>query len=373
MARVLMAEPLKHFFDERLVRRIAATFRASFGGFPAERFVAEASEGLAALELLDRGRHIARALGRALPDDFLRAVDILLRSLDAAPSREGGAMSSFFYLPHTIFVAERGLDYFEPSMRALHALTQRFTAEFSIRFFLLRDPERTLERLRLWSTDESRHVRRLVSEGTRPRLPWAVRLPAFIEDPSPVLALLEVLKDDPEEYVRRSVANNLNDIAKDHPDLAVEVCKRWSEGAGKERAWIVRHALRWLVKQGHPGALSVFGAGKRSEAQIERAKVSPRRVRLGERVDFSCEIVAGSTETERLVVDYVVHYPGASGKIRPKVFKLRAINLPPGGREQLSGTISLVDLTTRKHHPGEHRIDLRVNGVDMPLGAFTAR
>ena len=365
-----MAEPLKFFFDERLVRRIAASIQAAWPAFPARAFITEAKAGLDDKELKERGRHIAAALGRALPADFERAVDILLRSLEAPAAREGGAMASFFYLPHVTFVAERGLDHFEASMRAQHALTQRFTAEFSIRPFLLRDPDRTLARLRAWATDPNVHVRRLVSEGTRPRLPWAERLPAFIADPTPVLELLELLKDDPELYVRKSVANNLNDITKDHPDRVVALCRRWSEGAGAGRTWIVRHALRWLVKRGHSGALALFGASAAPEVVIERASVTPARVALGKEVRYGCEIVSRAGAPQRLVVDAVVHYAGASGKTRPKVFKLRTLDLSPSARERIEGGISLVDLTTRRHYPGEHRIELRINGVDLPLGRF---
>ncbi|MDC3987972.1 DNA alkylation repair protein [Polyangium jinanense] len=367
-----MAEPLKNFFDERLVRRIAASIQAAWPDFPARSFIAEARAGLDDKELKARGHHIAAALGRALPDDFERAVDILLRSLATPASRDEGAMSSFFYLPHLTFVAERGLDHFEASMRAQHALTQVFTAEFSIRPFLLRDPVRTLARLRTWATDPSTHVRRLVSEGTRPRLPWAERLPAFIEDPTPVLELLELLKDDPEAYVRNSVANNLNDIAKDHPDRVVALCRRWMEGAGPGRTWIVQHALRWLVKRGHPGALALFGASAAPEIVLECASVTPPKVSLGEEARFSCELVSRARSAQKLVVDAVIHYPGATGKSRPKVFKLRKIELLPSGRERIEGRVKLVDLTTRRHYPGEHRIELRINGVDFSLGQFLA-
>ena len=167
-------------------------------------------------------------------------------------------------MPHCFFVAEYGLDHFEPSMQAHYQLTQRFTAEFSIRPFLIKHTEATLARLRQWARDPNEHVRRLVSEGTRPRLPWASRLPAFQADPAPVLALLELLKDDPALYVRRSVANNLNDIGKDHPRVLMQTAQRWMRDATPERAWVVRHALRWAVKQGDPAALKVLGFGKKS-------------------------------------------------------------------------------------------------------------
>ena len=365
-----MAEPLKNFFDAHLVRRLAATFLDAAPNFPMERFVGEAVLGLSDKELLDRGRHIALALARALPSQYEEAIGILMRSLDAPLTRQGGSMSSFFYLPHTVFVAEYGLSHFELSMQAQHALTQRFTAEFSIRHFLLKDAERTLSTLRNWASDNNKNVRRLVSEGTRPRLPWAVRLPAFVQDPSPVLSLLEMLKDDPEEYVRRSVANSLNDIAKDHPDLAVEVCKRWLRDASPERTAIVRHALRWLVKRGHSGALSVMGAGERPRIRLESASVTPAKAGLGDEVLFGVELVSEVKKPQKLMVDYVVSYPGANGKLRPKVFKLKKLVVEGQKSARLEGRVSLVDLTTRKHHPGEHRIQLRVNGVDFEVGTF---
>jgi 3-methyladenine DNA glycosylase AlkC len=189
---------------------------------------------------------------------------VLLRSLTPPLTRtEGLGLGVFFYLPHVSFVAAYGLelsgnggrDPFEASMHAQHELTRRFTAEFSLRVFLRQEQQRTLDRLRQWTRDPDPHVRRLCSEGSRPRLPWAERIPAFVTDPRPTLPLLEALKDDPDLYVRRSVANHLGDIAKDHPDLAFEICARWVAGASEERKWLIRHAVRHPAKHGVKAAL----------------------------------------------------------------------------------------------------------------------
>lgn len=368
----VMAAPLKDFFDEQLVRRIAGTIAPVYPGFPAEAFVREATTGLSNLELLDRGKHIAEALAKTLPSDFERAADVLMRSLDVPVARAGGNMAPFFYLPHVTFVAKRGLDHFDASMRAQHALTQRFSAEFSIRYFILRDAERTLDVLRSWANDPNEHVRRLVSEGTRPRLPWAVRLPEFIKNPAPVLALIERLRDDESLYVRRSVANNLNDIAKDHPELVVKTCKEWLVGAGAERKWIVKHALRWLVKRGDKGAIALLGGGTTPKVRIESVQVIPEKPVLGSGVSLAFDLVSESTKSQDLMVDYVMHHPGASGKTRSKVWKLRRVTLEPKQRIRLEAKISLVDRTIRKHHPGTYRIDLRIGGLDLPLGSFEA-
>src|SRR4029453_10690801 len=205
--------------------------------------------GLDRLELLQRGWHLAEALQAFLPQPFAKAADVLVASL--GPELDGTeqfGMALFRYLPHVLFVQKYGLDDFEAAMQAQYELTNRFSAESSIRPYLAKHPEKTYARLVEWARDDNVHVRRLVSEGTRPRLPWAPRLPDFQKDPQPVIALLELLKDDPERYVQRSVPNNLNDIGKDHPEIAIDVCRRWMADATPARAWIVKHALRSLVK-----------------------------------------------------------------------------------------------------------------------------
>ncbi|MDZ4702003.1 MAG: hypothetical protein SH809_19995 [Rhodothermales bacterium] len=208
-----MAEPLKNQYGPEIPRKIAGMIAPVYPAFDREGFLQSALDGYEALELLPRGRHIAKALRRHLPDEYPAAIDLLIASL--GPKLEGTesfGMAPFLYLPHVFFVMDYGVDHFEPSMRAQYEITQRFSAEYSIRAYLEHHPEATLARLRQWVDDPSPHVRRLVSEGTRPLLPWASRLRAFQRDPSPVIELLELLKDDPELYVRRSVANNLNDI-----------------------------------------------------------------------------------------------------------------------------------------------------------------
>jgi 3-methyladenine DNA glycosylase AlkC len=363
-----MAEPLKTFFNARLVERLAAALHGVLPSFPRAAFVREATTGLEGHELLGRARHLSGAMQRALPRDYPSAVEVLVRSLGPELERtEGSGMEVFFYLPHVLFVAEHGLEHFEESMRAQYALTRRFTAEFSIRAYLERHPEKTLARLREWAADENVHVRRLVSEGTRPRLPWAPRLRAFQKDPRPVLALLEVLKDDPELYVRRSVANNLNDIGKDHPDVLVRVAKAWMKDAPPEREWLVRHALRSAIKRGEPAALEVLGARKPSGIEV-RATVLPKRASVGGTVDVRFEVANRSRKSQALVVDLAVYFQKASGEARPKVFKVRALTLEPGQVEEVGKRVSFAQLTTRKHYPGPHRFEAFVNGQGLPLG-----
>lgn len=366
-----MAEQLKHFFNDEVVRAIAGDLARAHPPFAERAFVAACLDGLAALELTARGWHIAEVMRAHLPHPFPAAAEILVASLGPELAHaESFGMAPFRYLPHVFFVQKYGLDDFEPAMRAQYELTKRFSAESSIRAFLVRHPEATYARLVQWASDDSVHVRRLVSEGTRPRLPWAPHLRAFQADPRPVIALIERLKDDPELYVRRSVANNLNDIAKDHPDLAVEVCRRWLDGASPQREWVVRHALRSLVKQGHRGALAALGADAKPSIRIGDVHLDPPRVRLGGKLRFSFTLTSTGKRDQELLVDYAVHFVKANGQIRPKVFKLRKLTLEPTARVELGGTVSFADLTTRRHYPGRHRIEVLVNGIAHPLADF---
>ncbi len=366
-----MAEPLKNHYGPAIPAQIARMIAAVWRDFDAKKFLADCLDGYESLELMARGRRIASVLKDYLPADYPRAVDILIRSMEPANQKtEGNVLSSFLYMPHSFFVAENGLDHFEESMRAQYEITRRFTAEFSIRPFLEKNPARTLARLREWSRDKSEHVRRLVSEGTRPRLPWASRLREFQKNPATTLALLELLKDDPSLYVRRSVANHLNDIGKDHPDTLVLVAKKWMKGAGKNRKWIIRHALRSLVKSGHPGALQVLGYGQGGEWVIRKKQIAPRKLLRGESLTFSFEVMNAATRSQRLMLDFRIHYVKAGGKSSIKVFKLKACRLPAGGSLAITKKITVKDMTTRKHYPGSHQLDLLLNGRVEKLGHF---
>jgi len=255
---------LGDLLDREAIECLAHNISLAHPKFDGESFQRAALDGLRRLAILQRGQHLARVLHGHLPRPYEKAVEVLLRSLTPPLSRTDElGLGVFFYLPHVAFVAAYGLDPaynggrdpFEISMRAQYELTRRFSAEFSMRPFLIKWPARTLARLLEWTRDPDPHVRRLCSEGARPRLPWAMRIPAFIKDPRPVLPILEALKDDEDLYVRRSVANHIGDIAKDHPQLAFEMCERWLKGASAERKWMIRHAVRHSAKRGVKAAL----------------------------------------------------------------------------------------------------------------------
>jgi 3-methyladenine DNA glycosylase AlkC len=204
-----------------------------------------------------------------------------------------------------------------------------------------------------WTRDPSEHVRRLVSEGTRPRLPWAARLPAFQRDPAPVLALLERLKDDPALYVRRSVANNLNDIGKDHPALLADTARTWLQGATPERRWIVQHALRSAVKRGEPGALAALGFGAAADVQIGQPSITPQSSAvIGGTLVVAFDVINNRAQPQRVLVDFAVHYIKANGQSRAKVFKLKTLDLAAHETQRVGKQISLAEMSTRKHYPG---------------------
>jgi 3-methyladenine DNA glycosylase AlkC len=368
-----MGEPLKRFFSPALVKRLAAALAEVNADFSSRAFIKDATAGIDELELLDRGKHIATALSKHLPPAYPDAIEVLLRSLGpehATDELVGVGMAPFFYLPHVLFVAERGLDHFELSMRAQYELTKRFSAEGSIRPYIAKDPERTFAVLREWACDPNAHVRRLVSEGTRLRLPWAMRVAWLDKNPERVLELLDLLKDDPTTLVRRSVANNLNDLGKVHPKLLIATCGNWLKDASTERRALVEHALRSAIKRGEGPALALLGFGKKPSVAIEDVRLHPKKVTIGSHLAVAFTLRSTARAAQDLLVDLRVHFVKANGNGSPKVFKLKRVELPARGRVALSTSVSLAVHTTRKPRPGRHDVDVLVNGEAIPVGVF---
>jgi 3-methyladenine DNA glycosylase AlkC len=341
-----VAPPLKDQFGPEVVERLAGTL-------PVERarFIADCLDGFEELELMDRARHVADVMHTHLDPDPVVAV----RQVHAAIGTERTeGMAAFYYNPHSMFIAAHGLPAYDASMAAMYDLTKVFTAEFCIRPFIVEYPQ-TMDRLREWARDSDEHVRRLVSEGTRPRLPWAQRLPAFIADPTPVIELLELLKDDTSEYVLRSVGNNLNDISKDHPSTAVDVARAWTPG----RDALVRRGLRTLIKACDPDALAVLGY---SSSDVTAAAELPQEIRIGERLPVTLELHGHG----RVLVDIAVHFVKANGSTSTKVFK--GAELDVDGTAVVRRSISFAQHSTRRHYPGAHRVDALINGRAQQIG-----
>jgi 3-methyladenine DNA glycosylase AlkC len=326
--------------------------------------------GLDALELTPRVAHVGDALLRHLPADFSEIAAILARGAGAwAPPATGDTGAAFAAWPLFHVVPAAGLHDFDRGMETLRTLTPLFSAEGAIRPFIDRYPVAAFERLHAWVGDPDPHVRRLVSEGTRPRLPWFPRVAHLTRTPEAGLGLLERLVDDPSLYVRRSVANHLNDISKDHPDLAIAAARRWLAAPTPERRWIVRHALRSLVKAGHPEVFGLLGHDASVAFTAGPAQVEPRVVPFGGRVTFGVSLTAGDTDA-RWVVDYAVTFAGARGQPRRKVFKGAVCALAAGETRAFAFTQDFRPITTRRYYPGPHAFEVLVNGQVAAGGAF---
>ena len=361
-----MAESLKNLLHPGLVETMAHHIGRNASTFDRKRFTALATENMGNLELMQRSLRICDALTETLPEDFAEAAALLSASL---PSGSRAGLSGWMLLPVSQYIARRGLDDFEISLALLKELTRHFTAEFGIRVFINADQDRALAEIGSWVGDRNHHVRRLASEGTRPRLPWAMRLPKLIADPYPILPILEALLDDPEEYVRRSVANSLNDIAKDHPDLVADFVETHIAGASEDRIRLLRHASRTLLKKGHTKALANFGFGALQSIDAALA-ITSREIVFGDGVDFTLSLSNTGAQTHQLMIDYAVHHRKANGTLAPKVFKWKSLLLAPGETLSLSRRHAIREITTRQYYPGNHRVEILINGNALASADF---
>ena len=352
---------LKDWFDETRFRQLARELAAVAPRFDTEVFLQLTLDGLGTRSLMQRLQQCAVAADAALPGAYRQKVGVLKK---LAP-RVGHDFVAIFL---SDFVARFGADDFDFSLEALRFFTRFGSAEFAVRPFIAAEPERAFAALSEWTRDPHEAVRRLASEGARPRLPWGLQLRELVRDPRPCAVLLEALKDDPSASVRRSVANHLNDISKDHPEWVLDLLETWDLDR-ESQGWIARHACRTLIKRGHPRALRLFGFG--AAPQVEATlSLQPARLRLGERLGLRAELRSRSARPQRLAVDYVIHYVKARGPAFEKVFKWTVLDLPARGEAVLEKSQLLRDFTTRKHHPGQHRVELQVNGARLAAADF---
>ena len=372
-----MPEPFKNFINPALVQAAAAHLQRQRASFDASTFCARICPYLEALELKARAMRIADVLEEFLPQDFEAAARLIEGALAPVDTGESSAFAQsvrglrgWMLWPFGEFAARRGVAHPERALRLLHALTQRFTAEFAIRPILVAHPRLVYATLAQWTHDPSEHVRRLVSEGTRPRLPWGLQLKSLIADPSPSWPLLAALLDDPSEYVRRSVANHLNDIAKDHPGLVAAWIERHLPHASAERRALLRHASRTLIKQGHSHTLHLWGLGEPFKGSAQLA-VAPKRVRIGEAITLTLTILSTAKASQQLAIDYIVHHQRSNGTTSPKVFKGWVVDVAAKASVTLRKRHAFRVITTRRYYPGLHRIDVQINGAVAATGALT--
>ncbi len=353
---------LKEIFNEARYRSLAKQLREIYPAFDGKQFLSLVLTELASRSLLQRVRRTTEALRETLPRAYPAALKVLRK---LAPR----IRHNFAAIVPPDFVALYGRDHYELSLEALRDFTPFGSAEFAIREFLKLDLNRTLAVMTTWAEDPDEHVRRLASEGSRPRLPWSFRLDAIVRNPELTAPILAKLIDDPSLYVRKSVANHLNDISKDHPAWLIS----WLRSRDLTRPhakWIAKRAVRTLVKRGHPEALALIGATGQAEIEVRGFEVSPSSLRLGQRINFTLEFTATGTRAQHVVIDYAVHYVKSSGGTAAKVFKWKTLDLEPGQRLALTRSQRIQDFTTRRHFAGIHRVEVLANGRAVAESSF---
>lgn len=354
---------MKENLGRNAVVYIAQVLSESISDFDKDFFIKDALTGLDDLELKQRVNHLIKVLAIYLPDDFEHTAEVLKAVKENWHKPEGGDnWLSFAAWPLIDYVAEYGTTDPVVALDVLKKLTPLFSSEFAIRTFIDQYFDITYEQLLLWTGDEDEHVRRLASEGIRPRLPWGKQLTQFCDDPTAIFPILERLKDDSSLYVRKSVANNLNDISKDNPEQVIALCLRWYENAAEDRLWIIRHALRTLIKSGHPEVFPLLGYTSKPKVMLENVGLDRAVIELGDTAAITVDLISRSSKTQKMVVDYQVHHVKANGKTTAKVFKWKNITLKPNQTLRLVKKHSFKPISTRKYYSGTHQIELLING-----------
>ncbi|QIA09530.1 DNA alkylation repair protein [Draconibacterium halophilum] len=349
-----MAEKLKDtLFPIAKVQLFASVLKEVYPAFQSEEFVAAVCDkNWPERELKEKMRHTTLCLHRFLPNDFEKAVEILVAIVPKVTGFEA------IVLPD--YVEVYGQEHWDIALPALGELTKCGSSEFGIRPFLNNDLEGAMKYMLAWADSNDFKVRRFASEGCRPRLPWASGVPALKKNPALILPILEKLKNDPEEFVRKSVANNLNDISKDHPELVLDICERW-QGHSKNTDWIIKHACRTLLKQGNKRAMLLFGFANPELMKVEDFQLSNSVPAIGDDISFRFKLVLNTQQKQKVRIEYLVHFVKASGKTSPKVFHIKEVEMKPG-LHTISKKHTFKNMSTRKHYPGEHTFEIVING-----------
>lgn len=361
---------MRNYFNRSIISKFTERVTSSHPEFDGKGFLGYIDKRIDELSFMDRLRLITEALHHYLPKNFPDAVTILLDALHPAHQKESFDGLGIMVLPQAAYVSKYGLEHFDLSMNTLYEMTKRASAEFEVRYFIIKDQDKALAYMHKWAVDPDPAVRRLASEGSRSRLPWGVRLQSFCDNPAPVIAILEKMKHDPDEVVRRSVANNINDIAKDHPDTAADLLIEWSKAGTPEIKKLVKHASRTLVKMGHPKALALSGASHQAQITFSDAVIETKSLNLGETLIFSFSVTSVAEAEQNLIIDYIIRFKKANGSNAPKVFKLTARSIGAGEKIIISKKHRIHKITTREYYPGEQFLDIQINGKVYPAGSF---
>lgn len=360
-----MAELLKNmFFKKDFFEKLSNQVVKEYPAFDRKKFLKLVfNNEWEQKELKQRMRHASNSLHEVLPSDYRKGLGILMKA--------SAGLKGFNAMIFSDFVEVYGLNDPDASIPALEMFTQLCSSEFAVRPFIVKYPALMIKQEKKWAKSKNPQVRRLASEGFRPRLPWAMALPEFKKDPALVLPVLEILINDKDESVRRSVANNLNDIAKDNPAITLEFAKKWL-GKSSDIDAVIKHALRTQLKSGDPSALALFGYKDKSNISIKDFKILPQVVSVGEKLNFSFTLVNKSKSPVKLRVEYAVYYLKSKGKYSRKVFQITEDTFKEKSIPIKRGR-SFADMTIRKHNPGKHKISIIVNGRELGTKEFTLK
>ncbi len=357
-----MAEPLKNLFSKELINSLAKLIKQHYKKFNTNTFIDDVFDDTwNEKELKQRMRHITICMHKHISLPYPKQVEIL----SAAAPQFKGFIAMFF----PDFIEVYGLNDLTTSIKALELFTQYSSSEFAVRPFIIKYPKQMVKQHLKWAQHKNHHVRRLASEGIRPRLPWAMALPEFKKDPTPILPILELLKNDESEYVRKSVANCLNDISKDHPDVVLQIVNIW-KGNNKETDWVVKHASRGLLKQGNVLALKSFGLNDQVNAKVAKLEIFKNKLKIGDEFNFETTIELLDKTAHNIRVEYNIYFVKSNGKHSPKIFQIGTYKVKPKQFLALKRKHKFSDLTTRKHYPGEHILAVVVNGKELARQTF---
>lgn len=363
-----MSTLLKDLYSPEFYNQLLIPLKKTLKGFDESTFLQKIfTPAFQEYELKERMAHTAHVLHHFLPKEYIKAAPILSQLIDVI-KKEGPVARSIEYLFIPEYIYLYGLDHYTESVRAMEQVTQFITCEFAIRHFIIRYEGQMIPQMIKWSTHKNRHVRRLATEGCRPRLPWAMALPKLKKDPSPIFPILENLKQDTCEVVRRSVANNLNDISKDNPQTAIAIAKKWKNISSETDA-IIKHSLRTLLKAGHPEVLKYYQLDAKN-ISIERFNIKNKNIKIGDYLEFEATIINTSKQKQELRLEYAIYYLRNNGTLSKKVFKISERTMDAGEKLKISRKQSFKLITTRTFYVGKQQVSLIINGKEGNRVAF---
>jgi len=357
-------EPLKNIYTQRFFEEFSKSIIEVFPRFNKKQFITTIFDAnWKNLELKQRMRHITLTLKEQLPKDFSKMIKTILEITNQI-EKNGTNGQSFEWMFFPEFIELYGLENYKIAVNAFEKMTQFTSCEFAVRPFIVKYPTKMMQQHLQWSNHKNKHVRRLASEGCRPILPWAMALPALKKEPKPILPVLENLKNDESEYVRRSVANNLNDIAKNQPEIVIKTAKEWF---GKTTATdkLVKHACRTLLKAGNQEIMPLFGFGSVEKIEIDKFKIQGLKISIGNYLTFSFDLKNNAKKDLKLRLEYAVYYQKANGTLSKKVYKISEKNYTKNSVAKIIKKQSFKPISTRKFHFGLHQVAIVVNGVEF--------